>query len=387
MSDDQKPTGGATGRSLAALGGGGVSPPVTSVMEHGGVTPQLPPPGSRRHGTYRLPPLPPFLRFILLRLLAAIPVLIGVTLICFAIMVAAPGDPVRIIMGQHYNPQIAENLRVQMGLDKPFAVQYGLFLSRVVHGDLGRSYVQRTEVAPYLAQKFVNTLLLTLIAMIIAVGCGMVAGIVSAAWPRSPADYLLMLLAVAGISMPVFWLGMMLQLLFASRLGWLPVSDMSYSGSLDSLWSQYQSPLVVWWMYWGRHFVLPGVTLATVPMAIIARLTRSSMLEVMGQDYIRTARAKGLPYSRVVMTHALRNALIPIITVIGNNFALLLTGAVLTETVFSWPGMGRAMVEAITQYDYPMVMGGVMLMAGVFVAVNLLVDMTYGLIDPRVRYG
>lgn len=331
--------------------------------------------------------LPPLARYILLRLLAAIPVMIGVTLICFAIMVAAPGDPVRIIMGQHYDPEIAANLRSSMGLDKPFVVQYGLFLGRVARGDLGRSYVQRTEVSPYLADKFVNTLLLTMVAMVIAVLVGVAAGVVSAAWPRGFFDYTMMLLAVAGISLPVFWLGMMLQLLFASRLGWLPVSDMSYSGSVDTLWQQYKSPLTVWWMYWGRYFVLPGVTLATVPMAIIARLTRSSMLEVMNQDYIRTARAKGLSYQRVVLVHALRNALIPIVTVIGNNFALLLTGAVLTETVFSWPGLGRAMVDAISQYDYPMVMGGVMLMAGVFVAINLLVDLTYGVIDPRVRYG
>jgi dipeptide transport system permease protein len=330
---------------------------------------------------------PPLLRFILLRLLAAVPVMLGVTFICFAIMVAAPGDPVRIIMGQHYDPTIAAQLRSSMGLDKPFLVQYGLFVSRVARGDLGRSYVERTEVAPYLGLKFINTLLLTLCAMTLAVLGGMTAGVVSAARPRSPADYALMLLAVGGISLPVFWLGMMLQLLFAGQLGWLPVSDMRYSGSLESLWTQYHSAPRVWWEAYGRHFVLPSLTLATVPMAIIARLTRSSMLEVMGQDYIRTARAKGLSFSRVVLVHALRNALIPVVTVIGVNFAQLLTGAVLTETVFSWPGLGRAMVDAILQYDYPIVMGGVLIMAGVFVTINLLVDLCYGLIDPRVRYA
>jgi len=321
-------------------------------------------------------------------MLAAIPVLVGVTFICYTVLVAAPGDPVRIVMGQHYDPQVAAELRQSWGLDKPFLVQYVRFLGRVSTGDLGRSYVKRTEVAPYLAQKFVNTLLLTLVAMVIAVGVGVSTGVGAAAWRGRAADYGLMLLAVAGISVPVFWLGMMLQLLFASYLGWLPVSDMRYAGSLDVLRAQWHGPsIALWWYAMGRHFVLPGVTLATVPMAIIARLTRSSMLEVLGQDYIRTARAKGLSFQRVLLVHALRNALIPIVTVIGNNFALLLTGAVLTETVFSWPGLGRAMVDAINQYDYPVVLGGVMLMAGVFVIVNLAVDLVYGAIDPRVRYG
>jgi ABC-type dipeptide/oligopeptide/nickel transport system permease component len=340
-------------------------------------------PAKVRH--FRMPPL---LRFILLRLLAAIPVFFGVTLICYGILVSAPGDPVRIVMGQHYDPQVATALRASWGLDRPFIVQYGRFVWRVLHGDLGQSYAKRTPVAQYLSSKFGNTLLLTLVAMCIAVCFGLVAGIVSAAWPRSPADYLMMLGAVIGISMPVFWLGMMLQLLFAGQLGWFPVSDISYPGSAAMLAARWHgSGLGLWWYMHGRHFVLPGVTLATVPMAIIARLTRSSMLEVMGQDYIRSALAKGLSYPRVVLVHALRNALIPIVTVIGNNFAVLLTGAVLTETVFSWPGLGRAMVDAITQYDYPVVMGGVLLMAGIFVAANLVVDVTYGLIDPRVRYS
>jgi peptide/nickel transport system permease protein len=344
-------------------------------------------PGGVWRQFWQLSFLPPLPRYILLRVLAAIPVMIGVTFICFTVMSAAPGDPVRIVMGQHYDQEIADQLRAKWGLDKPFIVQYGRFLARVTHGDLGRSYVKRTEVADYLKDKFVNTLLLTLVAMCIAVVLGLIAGIVSAAWPRTAADYSLMLLAVGGISIPVFWLGLMLQLYFASKLGWLPVSDMSYSGSLDALWQNSHSYAQYWWQAYGSHFVLPGITLATVPMAIIARLTRSSMLEVLGLDYIKTARAKGMSYPRVVLVHALKNALIPIITVIGNNFAVLLTGAVLTETVFAWPGLGRAMVDAINQYDYPVVMGGVLIMAGVFVLVNLVVDLVYGFIDPRVRYG
>jgi ABC-type dipeptide/oligopeptide/nickel transport system permease component len=331
--------------------------------------------------------LPPLAAFILKRLLQAVPVFIGVTFICFAVLMLAPGDPVRIIMGQHYDPEVAQELRVQWGLDRPFLVQYGMFLGRLAHADLGYSYTKRTPVAAYLGQKFANTLLLTLAAMVLAVATGLAAGISSAARPRSLLDYGFMLLAVAGISIPVYWLGLMLQLLFATRLGWLPPSDMSYPGNLAELYARCGNYPAYWWQAFGRHFVLPAVTLATVPMAIIARLTRSSMLEVMSQDYIRTARAKGLSFWRVVLVHGLRNALIPIVTVVGNNFAVLLTGAVLTETVFAWPGLGRAMVDAIHQYDYPVVLGGVMLMASVFIVVNLVVDLTYGLIDPRVRYG
>jgi len=330
--------------------------------------------------------VPPLLIFILRRIALSVPVFIGITFICYAVLSAAPGDPVRIMMGQHYDAQVAQQLRAQWGLDQPFIVQYGRFAWRVAHGDLGRSYLKRTAVAPFLWDKFRNTLLLTLIAMLIAVVCGMTAGIISAAFARRALDAALMVLAVVGISMPIFWLGMMLQLLFSSRLGWLPVSGMREPGSFADAWSAWPGSYAGFlWHYEWRYWLLPGFTLATIPMAVIARLTRSSMLEVLSQDYIRTARAKGLPESRVVLVHALRNALIPIITVIGNNFAVLLTGAVLTETIFSWPGLGRTMVEAISQYDYPIVLGGVIIMAGVFVIVNLIVDLTYGLIDPRVR--
>jgi peptide/nickel transport system permease protein len=330
--------------------------------------------------------LPPLLTFILRRLLISIPVLFGVTFICYGILSAAPGDPVRIIMGQHYDPEIAAQITRQWGLDQPWLVQYGRFLGRSASGDLGYSYAKRTPVAPLVMGKFRNTLLLTIVAMCIAIVLGMGAGIVSAAWPRSPADAALMLLAVAGLSVPVFWLGMLLQLFFASKLGWLPVSDMASSANLPRLYAEAGANyLLYWWRAFGQYFVLPGLTLGTVPMAIIARLTRSSMLEVLNQDYVRMARAKGLSWPRVVLTHALPNAMIPVVTVIGNNFAALLTGAVLTETVFSWPGLGRLMVEAISQYDYPLVMGGVIVMATVFVLVNLLVDISYGMIDPRVR--
>ena len=347
--------------------------------------PEAPDAASRQRRSWGLPPL---VRYVLLRALAAVPVLVGVTFICFTILMAAPGDPVRIVMGQHYDEDVAANLRAKWGLDRPFIVQYGMFLGRVGQGDLGRSYVKSVEVTPFLLKSFRNTLYLTIAAMIIAILVGMLAGIASAAWPRRPVDYILMLLAVAGISIPVFWLGLMLQLYFGTTLDWLPPSGMLDTTDKATLWKQAGgNHLVYQWNATIKYYILPSVTLATVPMAIIARLTRSSLLEVMGQDYIRTARAKGLGYTRVVLVHGLKNALIPIITVIGNNFALLLTGAVLTETVFNWPGLGSAMVMAIQQYDYPIVLGGVMLMAVVFVIVNLVVDLTYGLIDPRVRYG
>lgn len=332
--------------------------------------------------------LPPLLVYLLRRAFAAIPVLLGVTFLCYGALALAPGDPVRVLMGQHYDAGIAAQIRQQWGLDQPFIVQYGRFVWRTVHGDLGQSYDKHTSVAEYLGTKFVNTLKLSLCALLIAVVVGVGAGVISAAWPRRPIDYFVMFLAIAGISLPVFWLGMMLQLAFAGKLGWLPVSGMGYSGDLYTLWQRcHGNYLAYWWQATGRFFVLPSFTLATVPMAVIARLTRSAMLEVMAQDYIRTARAKGLSMGRIVFVHALRNAAIPIVTLIGTNFAALLTGAVLTETVFAWPGLGRAVVDAINQYDYPVILGGVILMATTFVVVNLLVDLSYSLLDPRVRYG
>lgn len=332
--------------------------------------------------------LPPLLDFLLRRAFAAVPVMLGVSFLCYAALSAAPGDPVRILMGQHYDAQIAEQIRKEWGLDQPFVVQYARYVWRVARGDLGMSYSKRTPVAQYLTSKFQATLQLTLAALAIAVLLGVGAGIVSSVWPRRAIDYGVMFLAVGGISLPVFWLGMMLQLAFASNLGWLPVSGMGYSGDLRELWQRAgENNFVYWWQASGRYFVLPSITLATVPMAVIARLTRSAMIEVMQQDYIRTARAKGLGLGLIVGRHALRNAAIPIVTLIGTNFASLLAGAVLTETVFSWPGMGRAMVDAINQYDYPVILGGVMLMALTFVIVNFLVDLSYGLLDPRVRHA
>jgi peptide/nickel transport system permease protein len=312
------------------------------------------------------------LYFLIKRVLSAIPVLLGITIITFTVIHLAPGDPVQVRMGQKYDPEVAQRLRTEMGLDKPLPVQYAIFLGDLVRGDLGYSFVKNLPVNELLRGKFGNTLYLSISAMLLAVLMGMLLGILAAIRPQSALDYAVMVFAVAGVSIPVFWLGLMLQLLFGVQLGWFPVTGMTEYGATlaENL----------------THLVLPAVTLATVPMAIIARITRSSMLEVMEQDYIRTARAKGLGRHTVLLRHALKNALIPIITVIGNMFALLLTGAVLTETVFSWPGLGRAMVDAITQRDFPVILGGVTLFAVTFVIVNLIVDSIYAWIDPRIRY-
>ncbi len=313
------------------------------------------------------------LYYIFKRFLQLIPVIVGITLISFTVIHVAPGDPVQILMGQRYDPEVAERIRSELGLDKPLIVQYVIFLKDLVQLDLGYSYQKRLPVRELLADKFGNTLYLSASAMVLAVLVGMIAGILASIRPRSFVDYTVMFLAVIGVSIPVFWLGLMFQLIFGGYLRWLPVSGMTEYGAsfLQNL----------------KHLILPSLTLASVPMAIIARITRSSMLEVMSADYIRTARAKGLPFRLIIFKHALKNALIPIVTVIGNMFALLLTGAVLTETVFSWPGMGRAMVDAIAQRDFPVILGGVTLFALTFVTVNLVVDIFYAYIDPRVRYS
>ncbi len=256
-----------------------------------------------------------------------------------------------------------------------------MFLSPAIWFDFGRSYRQQREVRDIIRESFSNTAYLTLAAMVIAILIGVFAGIVSAVKPYSFVDYATMTFALIGVSMPVFWLGLMLILLFQGQLGWI-----TGIGFGEITWHEVNLGLFSFHLPWHQNVILPAVTLATVPMAIIARMTRSSMLEVMNLDYIRTARAKGLGEWSVIVRHALKNSLIPIITVIGLNFALLLAGAVLTETVFSWPGLGREIVDAIEFRDFPVVMAGVVLFAFVFVIVNLVVDILYAWVDPRIRY-
>ena len=319
--------------------------------------------------------------YIAKRILQLIPVMFGISVITFAMIYLIPGDPVRVMMGPHQDPEIAATIKHELGLDKPVYVQYLTYMSRVCKGDFGKSYIKRRQVSELLQGKFEATMILTLSAMVLAILVGVTAGLISAAKPNSISDYSLMVFAVVGISMPVFWLGLMLQIA-ANNVNAAMASETARSVLPIS---GYFDDRLAWWQNL-KFLILPSLTLGTVPMAIIARMVRSSMLEVMNLEYIRTARAKGLSERVVVVKHALKNALIPIITVIGNNFAILLTGAVLTETVFSWPGMGRLMVDAIIQRDFPVVMGGVIVMSVVFVFVNLIVDIFYAWIDPRIRY-
>ncbi|WP_342526120.1 ABC transporter permease [Chryseomicrobium sp. FSL W7-1435] len=326
------------------------------------------------------------------RLLQLIPVLLGMTFVVFMIIRAIPGDPAQVILGQLASKEAVEALRAKLGLDNPWYIQYFEYLGGLFQGNLGESLRTSQPVAdevwPYLAATFE----LAFFAILIAVIIGVNAGIISAWFQNSWFDYTAMVLALVGVSMPIFWLGLMEQWIFAIELGWLPTSgredvrnpispqtgfyilDTIMQGRFDQLGQVL------------RHLILPGIALATIPMAIIARMTRSSMLEVMRSDYIRTARAKGQKMFWVVYKHALKNAVIPVLTVIGLQMGLLLGGAILTETIFSWPGIGRYVYEAIQFRDYPVIQSGILIIAFIFVMINLIVDILYGLIDPRIKY-
>ncbi len=314
------------------------------------------------------------LRYSLKRLLALIPVLIGVSILVFLILHLSPGDPALIILGPKATQQALESLRHQLGLDLPLHKQYLQWITNVLKGDWGRSIQHKREVLPLVLTRFKATAILTAFAALIAVSFGLLAGIVSATKQYSLWDRLLMFMALIGFCLPVFWLGLILQVIFGLKLGWLPVSGMYPPGQAGA----------------GNVFkflILPGFSLATATMAEIARMTRSSMLEVIRQDYIRTARAKGLSERVVTYSHALRNALIPVITVVGMQIGFLLSGAVLVEIVFSWPGIGTLMVNGILARDFPLVQGTILLVATTYVFVNLIVDLVYAFLDPRISYN
>lgn len=302
-------------------------------------------------------------KFILKRLMLLIPVLLGVSLLVFAIMSFTPGDPAQLILGENAPAEAVAELREDMGLNDPFILRYARFVGNALTGDLGQSYTSGRDVFDEIFSRFPNTLVLATLGVIIAVLIGIPVGIISATRQYSMIDSGSMIFALLGVSMPNFWLGLMMILVFAVNLGWVPSGGYSDWSSL----------------------ILPAITLGTGSAAIITRMTRSSMLEVIRQDYIRTARAKGVSEQVVINQHALKNALIPVITVIGLQFGALLGGAVLTETVFSWPGVGRMMVDAIRQKDAPTVLGTVVFLATTFSLVNLLVDLLYGFIDPRIK--
>jgi ABC-type dipeptide/oligopeptide/nickel transport system permease component len=299
------------------------------------------------------------------RLFALVPVLFGISLLVFGLNAVALGDPARATLGQRGDPEVIAQIRRDYALDRPLWIQYATWMGRLLQGNLGRSYHQQRPVGEVLAERFPATLELAVAATLLAVLFGLLMGIAAALRPGSVLDHVLMGAAVVGISTPVFWLGLMLSLLFAVWLGWLPVSGYG-DGALPNL-------------------VLPALTLGALHTGTIARMTRSSLLEVIRQDYIQAARAKGLGEATVIGKHALKNSLIPVVTVIGIGLADLLVGAPLTETVFAWPGLGRMLVAAVGQRDLPVVMGAVLVFAVVYVVGSLLVDLAYLIIDPRVR--
>jgi dipeptide transport system permease protein len=334
------------------------------------------------------------LRFILTRVSLVIPTFIGITMLAFFLIRLVPGDPIETMAGERgIDATRHEMLRKELGLDRPLLVQYGIYIDRVLHGDLGKSIVTRESVISEFNALFPATIELALCAIFIALAIGLPAGIIAAVKRNSIFDHGVMGLSLTGYSMPIFWWGLLLILLFSVQLGITPVSGriaVQYyiepvTGFLtvDSLlagdWDAFKSAL--------SHLVLPSIVLGTVPLAVIARMTRSAMLEVLGEDYIRTARAKGMAPLRVVALHALRNALIPVITVIGLQVGVLFTGAILTETIFSWPGIGKWLIEAISRRDYPILQGGTLLIGVVVMSVNLFVDLLYGLINPRIRHA
>lgn len=311
--------------------------------------------------------------YLLRRVLYIIPTLIGVTFLVFVSVRLIPGDPALAIAGERATPEIVEQVRKELGLDKPILTQYGRYMAGLVRGDLGRSVRTNLPVLDEIGRRLPYTLLLASVSLAVAGVIGIFLGVVSASRPYSLVDNASMIGALVGVSIPVFWLGLMLMLVMSvelpRRLG-LPGPLLPPTGA--GTW---------------KHLVMPALTLAAYSTAMIARMTRSSMLEIIAQDYVRTARAKGLKERAVIYGHALRNAWIPIVTVLGLQFGALMGGAVLTESVFAWPGIGKYLVDAIFTRDYPVVQAAVLTIAVGFIVINLLVDLLYAVIDPRIRYG
>jgi peptide/nickel transport system permease protein len=306
------------------------------------------------------------------RLLATIPVMGVVAIAVFALLHATPGDPAVIIAGDYATGEDIARIRAKLGLDQPFLTQVGLWVGRIVRGDLGTSIFSGLPVTTLIGQRVGTTAWLTLFAMLISVGIGVPLGVL-AAWRKGAwIDRLVMIFAVSGFSIPTFWLGFILVYVFAITVGWLPV--------------QGYIPITAGFWPFLSHLILPALTLSAVYMALIARMTRASMLGVLGEDYIRTAFAKGVAPRGVLIRHALKNASLPVVTIIGIGFALLIGGAVVTESVFALPGLGRLTVDAIIRRDYPVIQGVILIVSGVYVLINLVVDVLYVVLDPRIRY-
>ena len=334
-------------------------------------------------------------RFLLRRLALTLPTFLALMFVTFIMIRLVPGDPIEVRRGERgISPERLEQLRHEMGLDQPIWKQFGDYVWAILHGDFGTSLVSRTPILHEFATLFPATLELTFCAMVFAIVLGVPAGVFAASRRGGVYDQSVMGLALTGYSMPIFWWGLILILVMSNTLHLTPVS-----GRVDLI-KFYYEPVTNFMLidsllsgqkgaFWDavHHLILPTIVLGTVPLAVIARMTRSSMLEVLEEDYVRTARAKGLSAFRVVGVHALRNALIPVVTVIGLQIGGLLAGAVLTETIFSWPGVGKWLVESIGRRDYPALQGGIMLISTVVIAVNLIVDLLYGLINPRIRHA
>ncbi len=332
--------------------------------------------------------------FLLKRISVVIPTFLGVTLLTFSLIRLIPGDPVELMAGERgVDPIRHAELLAQMGLDKPLLVQYWNYLTGIFQGDLGTSIVTREPVIREFFTLFPATLELSFCAIIIAVVVGLPAGIIAAVRRGKVVDYTVMGLSLTGYSMPIFWWGLLLILFFSVGLGWTPVSgrisamfwvdEVTGFMLIDSFLSTEPGAFISTL----RHLILPSIVLATIPLAVIARMTRSAMLEVLREDYVQVARAKGLAMPLVVCVHALRNALIPVITVIGLQVGVLMAGAILTETIFSWPGVGKWMLDSIYRRDYPSVQGGILLISCLVILVNLTVDILYGVVNPRIRHN
>lgn len=334
------------------------------------------------------------IRFIARRLAMVLPAFIGVTLLTFSLIHLIPGDPVMLMAGERgIDPQRHAKLKAQLGLDQPLTVQYAKYVKGIFHGDLGKSIVTKKPVFAEFMALFPATVELSLFAMFFAVVVGLPAGVIAGVKRGSVFDHTVMGVSLTGYSMPIFWWGLLLILFFSVHLGWTPVSgrisalywidaDTGFM-LIDALRSDEKGAFISAL----SHLILPSIVLGTIPLAVIARMTRSSMLEVLQEDYVRTARAKGLAPWRVTLIHALRNALIPVVTIIGLQTGVLLAGAILTETIFAWPGVGKWIVESIRRRDYPSVQGGILLIASLIILVNMLVDIMYGIINPRIRHN
>ena len=330
------------------------------------------------------------LAYIIRRILILIPTLLGVSVIVFLMLRITPGDPAELLLGERATEEALHEIREHLGLNEPLHVQYGLFLKRLMKGDLGETIWSRQKVWIEVKERFPATIELSVVALFISCFFGIIFGIISATRQYSIFDYLSMLGALIGVSMPIFWLGLVFMLIFSVNLGWLPLSGrISVGVDLEVVTNFYILDAVLT-KNWGAlkdvlwHIIMPATTLSTIPMAIVARMTRSSMLEVLRQDYIKTAKAKGLSQFIVTFKHALRNALIPVVTTIGLQFGVALGGAILTETIFAWPGVGKWMFDAVMKRDYMVIQGGTLFIAAVFVVINLMVDVLYAVINPRI---